>query len=110
MDLQKAPQDMSKFEFLNFAKEVLKPKEPDAIGLVIDFPYDLRRSLEMKTFDASQKARWTAFVNNAGTLAHVVCPEADILVRVKYGYPIKHLSSWQMTKAIMARVEDYIKV
>ena len=103
---------MSDKEFLEFAKEVLNPivaaKNP--IGLVLSFPYDLRGSLEMKSFDSSPEARWTAFMNNAGTLCHVVCPEAEILIRLKFYYPIKHLPNWQMLQTVKKRVEDYIKI
>lgn len=104
------PQKMNRKQFIAFAEEVIQKGVNNKRGVALRFPYDLRASLEMKSFDASSKTRWTAFVNNAGTLAHVVCPDADILIRIHFGYPIKHLSAWQMRTAIIARIEHWVLI
>lgn len=103
--------DLPMPEFLEFAKEVLAPQlKEKPIGIMLKFPYSLRASLRMKQEDASPKARWTAFMNNAGTLCHVIHPEAELLLRIQFKYPIKHLNSWQMLQAVEARAGDFIKI
>lgn len=109
----KAANTMSNLEFLLFAKQVLAPSArpaPNRVGLSLRFPYDLRASLEMKYQDANKSARWTAFMNNAGTLCHVVSPEGEISIRVRFNYPVKHLSKQRMGELVLTRVGNYIKI
>lgn len=102
---------MTPKQFVKYAKEVIalhKPVHPH--GLSLEFPYDLRRSMDMKIKDSSDWAKWTAFVNNAGTLCHVICPEAEILIRLRYSYPIKHLHVDRMRQAVAVRIEPWVKI
>ena len=36
--------------------------------------------------------------------------EADILIRIKFYYPINHLSDWKMLQSVTQRIKDYIRV
>ena len=63
---------------LEFAKKILPKREAT---MVVKFPCDLRASIAMKVQEASRLSTWTAFVNNAGTLVHIVNQEEEILVR-----------------------------
>ena len=103
---------MTHKEFIKFAMDILSEEAcltPRMLGLKIVFPYDLRASLDMKCFDAGKKCRWAAFMNNAGTLCHVVSPEGGILVRLRFKYPVKHLSTLRMEDLIRVRLNNYIK-
>ena len=99
--------EMSKRELAIFLeKELSKP--PLRVGLSVTFPYDLRASLEMKTKDCSAFHRWTAFLNNSGTLCHVISPNSGILIRLKFSYPIKHLSAYEIYNKIVDRIKHYV--
>lgn len=87
----------------------LPPKRAQT-GISLTFPYDLRTSLDEKRYDASVFHLWTAFVNNTGTLCHVVSPESGILIRLKFAYPLKCLSHEQMLGHIISRIYHYIKL
>ena len=104
------PANLPVKEFREWAAEVMRAKESERIGMVISYPEDLRQSIKMKIFSASPKAKWTAFVNNTGTLVHVVSPEGALLIRKKLTYPIKHLSNWKMLKVIQNLVGPYIRI
>ena len=77
-------------------------------GLSLSFPCDLRQSIGQKIPLCSPYFRWTAFVNNAGTLCHVISPESGILIRLTFGYPIKHLSAYEMHKKIVKRISHWV--
>lgn len=104
--------NMTKEQFTEFAETVIAPEKNLHLipGLVVRFPTDLRSSMDEKISNASHKYMWTTYVNNAGTLAHVVCPESDILVRLVFRYPVKHLSPKRMKEAVMIRVKRFIVV
>jgi hypothetical protein len=64
-------------------KELAKAILPGSpVRLAVKFPVDLRMSIDMKLKECSPFAPWTAFINNAGTLAHVMHREDDLLVRL----------------------------
>ena len=78
-------------------------------GIDVIFPYDLRASLDEKC--SGLTSRWTAYVNNSGTLCHVVSKTEQILVRVKfYQYSIKNQSIQNMRISIVARLNGWIKL
>jgi hypothetical protein len=105
------PINFSKDDFIKWAKKVLsKPPKKEIIGMVLKRDYDLRASLDMKIFDASDMARWTAFVNRTGKLCHVVSPEGELMIRITFPYGIQHLSEWQMHKSVYERIKDYVRV
>ena len=53
---------------------------------------DLRASLPEKALSVHQLARWTAFINKAGTLSHILPKEGDGLVRVATYFSLKRCS------------------
>lgn len=104
-------QEPNPLDFRKWAKTVIEESiKPLEHKLKLKFPYDLRASLDMKVFDADMHIRWTAFLNQAGTLCHVVNREYEIIARVKFRYPINHMSRYNMVKTIMERVEPCIKI
>lgn len=80
------------------------------MSLLVKFPVDLRLSLDVKMNVASTRHTWTALVNNAGTLAHIVCPEGDFLIRLKFYTPLKSASPKYMASVITARLGRFITV
>jgi len=91
-------------------KSHFKPTRKPGFGLVVKYPFDLRVSTESKC-SIDPLSRWVAYVNNAGTLCHVVSPESEILIRLSFKkYPIKNLSRQYMRIAIVARIEDWVKL
>ncbi len=78
-------------------------------GLSVVFPYDLRSSMMDKCSKAD--SRWAAYVNNSGTLCHIVSPEAEILVRLSFkSTPMKKLSEALMRVVVIARLNGWIKL
>jgi len=78
------------------------------------FPFDLRSSLDLKVNYATSFSRkgsaWTAYINNAGTLCHMVCPQADILIRIRFYEPVKTMTQQQMHNLIKARTDRFLRV
>jgi len=102
--------EMEPSRFTRFIKDELMPtpRKPGS-GIAVIFPYDLRSSLDDKCNNTV--LRWVAYVNNAGTLCHVVSPEAEILIRLSFKkYPIKNLPINYMRIAIIARIEGWVKL
>ncbi len=53
---------------------------------------DLRATLEEKALSTHDFAAWTAFVNRAGTLVHVVPKEGDFHIRIPLYFSVRHMS------------------
>lgn len=103
--------EMSDKRFKKFTLAVIAPtKEKRKSGVYLQFPYDLRTSFDDKVQEAAMGHKWTAFVNNAGTLAHVMCPQSDVLVRIKFGYPINMLPADRMKDVILTRIKDVVQI
>lgn len=64
--------------------------------------YDLRTSLEGKFLDAHKYAKWTIYVNNAGTLIHVVHRDGDFHIRFPIRPGVKGCSE-RFIEALMYR-------
>ncbi len=73
--------------------------------LAVVFPYDLRASLDTKLDDSLEFGGWVAFVNNAGTLVHVVHPEETWLIRIRFHYALKHCSKNYIERTVRERLE-----
>jgi len=105
----KTLQSMSFAEFCLFAEHVIaSAPPPEKSGIAVRFPYDLRASMDMKKSDCSTNAKWTAFLNNSGTLCHVVSNDGDIQVRILFYHPIKSLDINKQARAIASRVQNWI--
>ena len=100
-------QEMTIDQFKVFVEQNIT-KTTKKNGIYLEFPYDLRASLEMKQKDCSVFHKWTAFLNNTGTLCHVVSAEAEILIRVTFTYPIKHLSAQKQLEAITGKIREWV--
>lgn len=77
-------------------------------GIALKFPVDLRDSLENKIKECAPMTKWTALLNNAGTLCHVISPDSEILIRVTFTYPIKHLAKNFQLEAVIGKVKNWI--
>lgn len=95
--------------FCKFVEETIETAPaPGRNGIALKFPVDLRDSLENKIKDCFPMSKWTAFLNNSGTLCHVVSPDSEILIRVTFTYPIKHLAKNFQLEAIIGKVKNWI--
>lgn len=104
---------MSIKEFVKYAEDVIQPhtKKRSSVGLGFKFPYNLNGKLAEKIADCHPVYKWTAFLNNAGNLCHVVNAEdPDMIIRVKFHYSIKHLSRMKQMISIWHRVGHQIDV
>jgi hypothetical protein len=63
---------------------------------------DLRASLPEKTVSCSVFANWTAFVNRAGTLIHIVPQGGEGLVRIALYYSMKTCSDNQIMRYVQS--------
>lgn len=73
--------------------------------LTVKYPFDLRSSLNEKKEIAERNGNWTAFVNNRGTVAHVIHPEEDWIIRLRFVPNLKNCSQHYMERRILFRVE-----
>lgn len=101
--------DMTPKEFFEFADSVIQ-KEPKKRGIYVKFPCDLRMSLQQKQSDCHGLSRWTAFINNAGTLCHVVAKETDIMIRITFQYPVKHLDKFKQRYLIFQQIKHWVNI
>lgn len=101
---------MNTKDFAEFVKTVITEREVKDKTLSIKFPYDLRASLPTKAEEADQDANWTAFVNNSGKLVHVVAPDAEILIRLQFGYGLKHLNEQRQEKSVRNRLKNWVRI
>ena len=76
--------------------------------IYVEFPADLRMSLDVKMNSASKLTNWTAWVNNAGTLCHVVNPTADVLIRVKFKDGVKTYTTTRISYILTKRLENWV--
>ena len=90
-------------EMTDLARATIRP-----ISLQLIANYDLRASLAMKVDEADKQAKWTAYLNVAGNLCHVVSPEAELLIRVQFTYPIRHLKKSDQITAVRRRLTRWI--
>lgn len=89
-------------DLIGYAETVHPPQD---LKLIVKFPCDLRASIKMKMEDA-EPGMWTAFVNNAGWLVHVVYHDDNLLIRLPLNTNVKHLTLSTIHKIILGRLED----
>jgi hypothetical protein len=80
--------------------------------LAVRYPFDLRSSINEKNEIAMSNQCWTAFVNNAGTIVHLV-PSVSygetFFVRLKFVQPnLKGVANPHIRRRILKRVRPYI--
>jgi len=66
--------------------------------------YDLRACLEEKATACHVYASWTAFVNRAGTLVHVLPQEGDWHIRIPLYFSAKNSTDKHIEKLILAKL------
>jgi hypothetical protein len=66
--------------------------------------YNLTGTLEDKIIDASPLCKWTAFVNNTHTLAHLVPLNGGYHIRIPLYKSLKNLPDRTLMHVIMQRV------
>jgi hypothetical protein len=66
---------------------------------------DLRAPLEEKANDCFQHTKWTAFVNKAGTLIHVLPKAGDFHVRIPMFYSTNGLSDLRIEAMLASHLE-----
>ena len=69
----------------------LAKRKPAPIVKII-FPTDLRMGLHEKQLHASRFGGWTALINNAGSVAHLVRPDCDFFIRLWMKPRVKGMS------------------
>ena len=76
--------------------------------IYVEFPAYLRMSLDAKMNGASKLTNWTAWVNNSGTLCHVVNPTADVLIRIKLYETVKTAPVSRIQYLLTKRLEHWV--
>ena len=79
-------------------------------GISVRFPVDLRISWAVKINGASKQVSWTAYINNSGTLCHLVQPNIEVLVRIKFKDSVKTYSNRYISEVIKQRLSHYINI
>lgn len=103
--------DMTVFQFKEYLAGQLPADKLDVRhGLSVIFPYDLRGGMKGKLSECDTTKRWTAFVNNNGTLCHVIGKGAEIIIRIKFKSRIDHLSVEKMFIVIMSRIDQWVQM
>jgi len=105
-------QKMNIKSFTKYAHDRIKQHLPRRnVGLALKFPYQLNCSPNEKFHDCHALFNFTAFLNNAGNLCHIVSAEDfDLIIRIKFRNSIKHLSRKKQLIAIWMRVHRMIDV
>jgi hypothetical protein len=78
-------------------------------GIHLDRGCDLRASLEEKAACVHAFTKWTAFVNRAGTLCHMVPKEGDLHIRIPLFYSTRSLSDARLKAMLWSHVEGRVK-
>lgn len=77
--------------------------------MTIKQDYDLRAPMEDK-LDGAGKFGWTAYVNRAGTIVHLVKAGAPFLVRLVPRPTLKGVSVNYAERVIRGMVSDHLRV
>jgi len=94
-DLFEAIAKMTDEEFVKFTQDSFKSKSStNRINDVhVEFPCDLRTMTQTIKLNMAHPATlWTGYINNAGTLLHIVHPPSNTMIRYMFDYPVKKLS------------------
>lgn len=79
-----------------------EPKRTASVHIIRG--YDLRHSVTEKSIDTHKITKWTAFVNNAHTLCHVVARDGDLIVRIPLYFSLKGASDSFLEQVICGKV------
>lgn len=70
---------------------------------------DLRATLEEKSASCNKFSAWTAFVNKAGTLIHVVPKDGDMHIRIPIFYSVANRSTSHIERIIGSYLTGRLK-
>jgi len=90
-------------------KAIERTTVPSINGIFLKRGVDLRASLEEKSLDCSQHTKWTAFVNRAGTLCHMVPREGDMHVRIPLYFSTLSLTDPKLKSMLWSHVEGRLR-
>jgi hypothetical protein len=76
--------------------------------LEVKYPFDLRTSMDEKIALAKTVGTWTALLNNAGSLCHLIHPEAGWIIRIPFKPTLKYCHPDYLSRIIYARLAHYI--
>ena len=96
---------LTRAETLQMAKAILPHSH---LKITIKYPCDLRASLRMKQ-EECYPGTWTAFINNAGTLVHMLYDGDDMLIRLPFKHSMKHLSLPKMRENVISKVTKRLR-
>lgn len=104
--------NLPKTDFKKYVEEVLASKLTAKINkLSLRFPYALNCKFEEKVADQHKVYRYTVFINNAGTIAHILDANCeDALIRIRLNPSIKHLNKKRQMMVIYHRVKHIIDI
>lgn len=96
-----------KKQMRQFATEIL-PRPKGSIPVAVKIPCDLRASVDMKRQECSPYAAWTAFVNNAGNLIHIMHRKQGAYVRWKLEYHVKNRPDNSIAEVVSMFLESLL--
>lgn len=79
-------------------------------SVTIMYPYDLRASLNEKHQETIYNNSWTCFVNNAGTIGHLMHPDEFWIIRLRFRPNVKSCSVSWIEKKVVQMVDRYVKL
>lgn len=102
--------NLSKDEFKQYVYKYFQHKnDTKQSKLAIRFPYALNCPISEKEADCSKRCKYTVFLNNAGTIAHVLSSENDgMLIRLTFKPSIKHLSTKRQAVILYNRLKNIL--
>lgn len=103
---------LSSRDFKQYVAEFLKPKLKEKVNKIsLVYPYALNCKIEEKIEDQHKVYRYTVFLNNMGTIAHVLDAEnPDAIIRVTFKPSLKFLSKKRQLMIIYHKVKNIINV
>jgi hypothetical protein len=95
------------------ARLMINSTQARTLSSIIDVPtsyqivrgVDLRAPLEEKASECCKHTKWTAFINKAGTLIHVLPQAGDFHVRIPMFYSTNGLSVLRLEALLASHLE-----
>ena len=76
----------------------------------VDFPCDLRMGRAERMERSSVFHKWSAFVNNRGTLCYLTAPEAGLHTAFEFYEPVKEYTTEYIREIIQKRIDKFLVV
>jgi len=75
---------------------------------MVKYPFDLRTSVDEKREIARNSPTWVAFLNNAGTICHLIHPDENWIIRLACKPSLKNCSLNYIERVLTQRVQNRI--